>query len=137
MTEARAEVNDAAAVNGEGQIDVAPEMANADFDNPAMPVAPVMDAGTPGGAAEMAGGGESAGMGAMDDAFGGQPATAAPMDINPADAALGAALDGAMEQGGAPEGAAPGGYDDAAGADMVDPGMDDDPAADDDGGMAG
>jgi hypothetical protein len=133
MTEARAEVNDAAAINGEGQIDVAPEMANADYDNPAIPVAPVMDAGTPGGAAEMAGGGEPAGMGAMDDAFGGQPATAAPMDINPADAALGQAMDSAIDQGGAPAGG-PGitqeALDDPG---YVDPAMDNDQDQDDGG----
>jgi hypothetical protein len=138
MTEARAEVNDAAAVNGEGQIEVAPEMANADFDNPAMPVAPVMAAGTPDGAAEMAGGAESAGMGAMDAAMGGDAPVAPAMDINPADAALGAAMDSAMDQGGAPAGNGPGitqeALDDPG---YVDPATDDDQGSDDDGGMAG
>ena len=86
----------------------------------------------------MAGGGESAGMGAMGDAFGGQPDTAAPMDVNPADAALGQAMDSAMDQGGAPAGdtGAPA-MDDTAGADIVDPGMDDDQSSNDDGGLAG
>jgi hypothetical protein len=77
-------------------------------------------------------------MDAMDAAFGDQPDTAAPMDINPADAALGAAMDSAIDQGGAPAGG-PGitqeALDDPG---YVDPAMDDDPAADDDdGGMAG
>jgi len=133
MTEARAEVNDAAQVNDQGQIDVAPDMANPA--NPVEPIAPDMAAGTPEGAAEAAGGGESAGMGAMGDAFGGQPDTAAPgMDVNPADAALGQAMDSAMDQGGAPagDGAAP--MDDVAGADIVDPGMDDDQSSEDDSG---
>jgi hypothetical protein len=127
-------------VNSEGQIEVAPDMANADYDNPAMPVEPFMAAGTPAGAAEMsaAGGGEAAGMGAMDDAFAGQPDTAAPMDINPADAALGQAMDSAMDQGGAPAGNGPGitqeALDDPG---YVDPGQDDDQSSDDDGGMAG
>ena len=52
-------------------------------------------------------------------------------DINPADAALGAAMDSAMDQGGAPapDTAAP--MDDAAGMDGMDvPGMDDDPQDD-------
>ena len=40
------------------------------------PVAPDMAAGTPEGAMEMSGGGESAGMGAMEGAF--APDTAAP-----------------------------------------------------------
>ena len=91
-------------------------------------------------AAEMAGGGEPAGgMGAMDDAFGGQPDTAAPvMDVNPADAALGQAMDSAMDQGGAPADNGPGitqeAMDDPG---YVDPGQDDDQSSDDDGGMAG
>ena len=133
MTEARAEVNDAAEVNGEGQIEVAPDMANPA--NPVEPIAPDMAAGTAAGAAEMSGGGESAGMGAMGDAFAAPAAdTAAPMDT--ADAALGQAMDSAMDQGGAPAGeAAP--MDDVAGANIVDPGMDDAPKDDDDGGLAG
>jgi hypothetical protein len=66
MTEARAEVNDAAAMNDQGQIEVAPDMAN-----PAHDMAPV--------APNMAGGGEAAGMGAMDSAMdqGGAPGSAA------------------------------------------------------------
>jgi hypothetical protein len=138
MTEARAEVNDAAAMNDQGQIEVAPDMANPAHDM--APVAPDMSAGTPAGAAEMsaAGGGEAGGMGAMDDVFAGQPDTAAPMDINPADAALGAAMDSAMDQGGAPAGNGPGitqeAMDDPG---FVDPGQDDDQSSDDDGGMAG
>jgi hypothetical protein len=133
MTEARAEVNDAAAVNGEGNIDVAPAYENNDFPSPpGMPINPVMDAGTPEGAADMAGG-DVGGTGAMDDAFGGQPDTAAPMDINPADAALGAAMDSAMDQGGAPAGE-PGitqeALDDPG---YVDPAMDDDQDQDDGG----
>ena len=108
MTEARAEVNDAAAANDQGQIEVAPDMANPAFD-PA-PIAPDMAAGTPEGAAE--------GCcrwwlwqchGAMDAAFAPAADAGPAMDINPADAALGAAMDSAMDQGGAPaEGAAPG-----------------------------
>jgi hypothetical protein len=134
MTEARAEVNDAAVVNQEGGIEVSPDMANPAFD-PA-PIAPDMAAGTPEGAAEASGGGEIPGMGAMDDAFGGQPDTAAPADV--ADAALGAAMDSAMDQGGAPAGDTAAPMDDTAGADIVDPGMGDDQGTpDDDGGLAG
>jgi len=136
MTEARADVNDAAAVNNEGQIEVAPDMANPAHDM--APVAPNMAAGTPAGAAEMSGGGESAGMGAMGDAFASGAATAAPMDINPADAALGSAMDSAMDQGGAPAGDGPGitqeALDDPG---YADPGQDDDQSPEDDGGMAG
>ena len=57
-------LKDAAVVNDEGQIEAA-AMANA-MD---APIAPDMAAGTPEGAMEMSGGGESAGMGAMDDAW--------------------------------------------------------------------
>jgi hypothetical protein len=138
MTAARAEVNDAAAVNGEGQIEVAPAMANDNFDNPAMPVAPVMAAGTPEGAMEMAGG-DAGGMGAMGD-WAGAPegAPGAPMDINPADAALGAAMDSAMDQGGAPGSAAEAheaGFEDAAAFAAAQD--DDQDSSDDDGGLAG
>ena len=102
------------------------------------PIAPDMAAGTPAGAAEMSGGGESAGMGAMDAAMGGDAAAAPAMDINPADAALGQAMDSAMDQGGAPAGNGPGitqeALDDPG---YVDPGQDDDQSSDDDGGMAG
>jgi hypothetical protein len=99
MTEARAEVNDAAAVNDEGQIDVAPDMANPA--NPVMAVEPDMTAGTPEGAAEASGGGESAGMGAMDAAIDGvDPSPVA--EVSPADAALGQAMDSAADQGGGP-----------------------------------
>jgi hypothetical protein len=90
MTEARAEVNDAAVVNQEGGIEVAPDMANPAFD-PA-PIAPDMAAGTPEGAAEASGGGESAGMGAMDDAFGGQPDTAAQAAPDAAETAMDQAM---------------------------------------------
>jgi hypothetical protein len=76
MTEARAEVNDAAVVNDEGQIEVAPDMANPA--NPVEPVAPDMAAGTAEGAAEMSGGGESAGMEAMEGTFAPDAAPAAP-----------------------------------------------------------
>jgi hypothetical protein len=133
MTEARAEVNDAAAANGEGQIEVAPDMANPAF-NPE-PIAPNMDAGTPEGAAEAAGGGE--GVGVMDSAFAPAADAGPAMDINPADAALGAAMDSAMDQGGAP---APDAGPDPIlddGAGIVDPGMDDDQGPEDDGGLAG
>jgi hypothetical protein len=130
MTEARAEVNDAAVVNDEGGIEVAPDMANPAFD-PA-PIAPDMAAGTPEGAMEMSGGGESAGLGAMDDAFGGQPDTAAP-----ADDALGSVMDSAMDQGGAPAPGTQPAMDETAGADIVDPGMGGDQTPDDDGGLAG
>ena len=99
------------------------------------PIAPDMAAGTPEGAMEMSGGGESAGMGAMDDAFGGQPDTVAPADV--ADAALGQAMDSAMDQGGAPGPGAQPAMDDTAGADIVDPGMGGDQTPDDDGGLAG
>lgn len=134
MTEARAEVNDAAVVNDEGGIEVAPDMANPAFD-PA-PIAPDMAAGTPEGAMEMSGGGESAGMGAMEGAFAPPVAdTVAPADA--ADAALGQAMDSAMDQGGAPAPGAQPAMDDTAGADIVDPGMDDDKGSDDDGGLAG
>jgi hypothetical protein len=59
------------------------------------------------------------------------------MDINPADAALGAAMDSAMDQGGAPapDAGADAAMDDA--ASIVDPGMDEQDSTDDDGGMAG
>ena len=105
--------------------------AETNFGDPA--INPAGAAGSPEGAAEMAGGNAPGPMagGAMDAAFGGQPDTAAPMDINPADAALGAAMDSAMDQGGAPapDTAAP--MDDAAGMDGMDvPGMDDDPQDD-------
>jgi hypothetical protein len=80
MTEARAEVNDAAEVNAEGQIEVAPDMANPA--NPVEPVAPDMAAGTAEGAAEMSGGGESAGMGAMDMAS--EPAAPPVATLDPA-----------------------------------------------------
>jgi hypothetical protein len=77
-------------------------------------------------------------MGAMGDAFASGAATAAPMDINPADAALGSAMDSAMDQGGAP---APGegqpAMDDSAGSDIVDPGMDEEQADTDGDGLAG
>jgi hypothetical protein len=60
------------------------------------------------------------------------------MDINPADAALGQAMDSAIDQGGAPAGNGPGitqeALDDPG---YVDPGQDDDQSSDDDGGMAG
>jgi len=131
MTEARAEVNDAAVMNDEGGIEVAPAMANDDFPPPMPPVAPNMAAGTPEGAAVPPAPGDFAPGGAMDAAFGGPAPGAAPMDINPADAALGAAMDSAMDQGGAPapDTAAP--MDDAAGMDGMDvPGMDDDPQDD-------
>ena len=108
-------------------------MANPDFDNPAVPVDPPMDAGTPAGAAEMAGHDPMAG-GAMDAAFGGDAPGDQPMDINPADAALGAAMDSAMDQGGAPQPGAPDQMDDAAGMGGMDvPGMDDDDPQDDSG----
>jgi hypothetical protein len=78
MTEARAEVNDAAVVNDEGQIEVAPDMANPA--NPVEPVAPDMAAGTPEGAMEMSGGGESAGMEAMEGTFAPDAAPVATLD---------------------------------------------------------
>jgi hypothetical protein len=81
---------------------------------------------------EMSGGGESAGLGAMDDAFGGQPDTAAP-----ADDALGSVMDSAMDQGGAPAPGTQPAMDETAGADIVDPGMGGDQTPDDDGGLAG
>jgi hypothetical protein len=122
MTEARAEVNDAAVVNDEGQIAPAPGMP----DMP--PVAPDMAAGTPEGAMEMSGGGESAGMGAMEGAFAPPADTAAP-----ADDALGSAMDQAMDPGAPAPGTQPA-MDETAGADIVDPGMGGDQAPDDDGG---
>lgn len=131
MTEARAEVNDAAVVNDGGGIEVAPDMANPAFD-PA-PITPDLVAGTPEGAMEMSGGGESAGMGAMEGAFAPDAAPAAAPD------AAGSAMDQAMDPG-AP---APGGdqpapaMDETAGADIVDPGMGGDQTPDDDGGLAG
>jgi hypothetical protein len=132
MTEARAEVNDAAAVNNEGQIEVAPDMANPAHDM--APIAPDMAAGTPEGAAEMSGGGESAGMGAMDAAMGAGAEQSQP----DADAAVGQAMDSAIDQGGAPAGAGPGitqeALDDPG---YVDPTADMDQSPDDDGGMAG
>ena len=134
MTEARAEVNDAAVVNDQGQIEVAPDMANPAHDM--APIAPDMAAGTPEGAMEMSGGGESAGMGAMDGAFAPPGAdTVAPADV--ADAALGSAMDSAMDQGGAPAPGAQPAMDETAGADIVDPGMGGDQTPDDDGGLAG
>ena len=130
MTEARAEVNDAAVVNDEGQIEVAPDMANPAFD-PA-PIAPDMAAGTPEGAAEMSGGGESAGMGAMEDAFAPDAAPAAAPD------AAGSAMDQAMDPGApAPDPGTQPAMDETAGADIVDPGMGGDQTPDDDGGLAG
>ena len=128
MTEARAEVNDAAAVDGEGHIACAPECANPDFPPPMPPVAPNMAAGTPEGAAVPPAPGDFAPGGAMDAAFGGPAPGAAPMDINPTDAALGAAMDGAMDQGGVPAPDSAAANDPAAGMDAMDvPGMDDDP----------
>jgi hypothetical protein len=129
MTEARAEVNDAAVVNDEGQIEVAPDMANPAFD-PA-PIAPDMAAGTPEGAAEMSGGGESAGMGAMEGAFAPPADTAAP-----ADDALGSAMDQAMDPGAPAPGTQPA-MDETAGSDIVDPSTQPDQTPDDDGGLAG
>jgi hypothetical protein len=124
MTEARAEVNDAAVVNDEGQIAPAPGMP----DMP--PVAPDMAAGTPEGAAEAAGGGESAGMGAMDGAF---------ADTAAAPAAAPDAAESAMDQVMVPDAPAPGpevaGMDDP-NAGIVDPA--DQPAGpDDDSGSLG
>ena len=96
------------------------------------PIAPDMAAVTPEGAAEAAGGGESAGMGAMDDAFGGQPDTAAP-----ADDALGSVMDSAMDQGDAPAPGTQPAMDETAGSDIVDPSTQPDQSSDDDGGLAG
>ena len=74
----------------------------------------------------------------MDAAFEAPTDPSAPMDINPADAALGAAMDSAMDQGSAPAGNGPGitqeALDDPR---YVDPAMDDDQGSDDDGGIAG
>jgi hypothetical protein len=126
MTEARAEVNDAAVVNDEGQIAPAPGMP----DMP--PVAPDMAAGTPEGAMEMSGGGESAGMGAMEDAFAPDAAPAAAPD------AAGSAMDQAMDPGApAPDPGTQPAMDETAGADIVDPGMGGDQAPDDDSGSLG
>ncbi len=81
-------------------------------------------------------GGEAAGMGAMDDCICWCSRYCCSNGCQSADAALGQAMDSAMDQGGAPAGeAAP--MDDVAGANIVDPGMDDAPKDDDDGGLAG
>jgi hypothetical protein len=82
------------------------------------PIAPDMAAGTPEGAMEMSGGGESAGMGAMNDAFGGQPDTATPAAPDAAETAMDQAMvPDAPEQGGQTP------MDDPLGVDIVDPGM--------------
>ena len=52
-----------------------------------------MAAGTPEGAMEMSGGGESAGMGAMDVAFADDTADTAPPADDPADAVMDQAMD--------------------------------------------
>jgi hypothetical protein len=77
------------------------------------------------------------GMSAMDAAMDQGDANPAFPEISPADAALGSAFDSAMDQGGAPAAGAEPAMDETAGADIVDPGMDDEPGSDDDGGLAG
>jgi hypothetical protein len=86
-----------------------------------------------------AAGGESAGMHSMEAAMAQTGDGPGPiMEVNPADAALGQAMDSAMDQGGA----AASGPDTMAGADgdfsyMDDPQAGDDPSSDDDSGLAG
>ena len=77
---------------------------------------------------------DDGGIGAMDAALGGDMAADPAMDVNPADAALGQAMDSAMDQGGAPAAGGEQPMDSGMAEAIVDPAMDDGPKDDDQGG---